>query len=199
MPEIHRAKNYEGLLALVAEATRTLRENLPLLARTQDNDSVMATHQTHDILADMEFLGRDLAAGLVDLEASPFDRRAHRVCFTDSDLILASDPDRRRSSGRRREDLTGTPEPAPIQERPLSEERTAFGFSGDLKSEEQHRAECPEYPQELLLTDESTSEDLFHEGVDMASFVGEAPDLLAGIDTSEPTYDDAPTVPILEA
>jgi len=80
-----RAKDYEGLLGLVREATKALAENLCLLHRSQDDDSLMAVDSTRTVLARLEFLGRDLGSGLVDLELAPFDRKAWALLFNDGE------------------------------------------------------------------------------------------------------------------
>jgi hypothetical protein len=104
-----RAKNFEGLLDLVSEASAALRQNHRLLSRTSDTESVIAAKQSHELGKSLEFLGRDLASGLVDLLEVPFDERAHRRVFDNSGLVLASEPERRLSTGRRAGDKKEVP------------------------------------------------------------------------------------------
>jgi hypothetical protein len=112
MSDVKRAKNFEGLLELLSEAAVTLRENHTLLRRTRDTESVMAATRSEDTAKNLEFLGRDIASGLVDLIEVPFDKSAHTLTFTNSGVLLASDPDRRVGGGRRAEDKDGEITPA---------------------------------------------------------------------------------------
>jgi hypothetical protein len=76
-----RAKDFEGMMRALFEALATLMEDLVLLRRSMDDDSVMAVERTEEIAARLEFLGRDLASGLVDLEQAPFDRKTWARLF----------------------------------------------------------------------------------------------------------------------
>lgn len=145
-----RAKDLNGLLTIVANATQALTRVVPILDRLPDTESQIQTQDLRAVREDLEMLGRDLAGGIVDLRELPFDEQAWKLNFNESPVQLASEPD---------------PEPEPWVE-PLR--RTPVRDS------------------------------LFDFESPPVADLGEAPDLLDGIDTSEPAYDDAPTVPILE-
>ncbi len=173
-----RAKNFEGLLAIVAEATQTLRENHRLLGRARDTDSVMAERRTAETLASVEFLGRDLASGIVDLEATPFDAQAHKQAFDGTAIRLADDPERRVNPGRRASDRVVPEVEREIAPPVVPPERAAFDFEGgELKSPAQHREECDEI--------------VAQPSVDIMSPDFEFPK------ADGPSVDETPTVPII--
>jgi hypothetical protein len=109
MSDIRRAKNFEGLLSLISEAEVALRENHVLLARTGDISSVMAAKRSHELSRSFEYLGRDIASGLVDLLEIPFDEKTYHHVFTNTGIVLESEPERRIGGGRRADDKEEVP------------------------------------------------------------------------------------------
>jgi len=88
-----RAKDFEGMIRTVYEALETLIENLALLRRSKDDDSLMSVERTDTIVSRLEFLGRDLASGLVDLEEAPFDRQTWASLFNTPEEVPSNLPD----------------------------------------------------------------------------------------------------------
>jgi len=88
-----RAKDFEGMIRALYEALATLIEDLALLRRSGDDDSIMAVERTEEIVARLEFLGRDLASGLVDLEQAPFDRKTWAAIFNSPEEVPSNLPD----------------------------------------------------------------------------------------------------------
>lgn len=147
---MQRAKDLNGLLTILANASRALNRAVPILSRLPDTESQIQSQDLNTVRTELEMAGRDLAGGIVDLRELPFDEHAWGLNFNESAVQLASEPD---------------PQPFP-HEVPVVERTQVRDELFDFDSQ----------PQDL----------------------GEAPDLLAGIDTDQPTQDDTPTVPILE-
>ncbi len=153
---MQRAKDLNGLLTILANATQALTRVVPILNRLPDTESQIQTQDLRSVREDLEMLGRDLAGGVVDLRELPFDEPAWKLNFNDAPIQLASEPDPKPQAGHE-----FWPDEVPLVRR-TPEREGLFDF------------------------DSPPVQDL-----------GEAPDLLQGIDTSQPAYDDAPTVPIL--
>ena len=81
------------MIRALYEALATLIEDLALLRRSRDDDSIMAVERTEEIVARLEFLGRDLASGLVDLEQAPFDRKTWAAIFNSPEEVPSNLPD----------------------------------------------------------------------------------------------------------
>jgi hypothetical protein len=152
---MQRAKDLNGLLTILAEATHALDRVVPILNRLPDTESQIQTQDLRVVREELEMLGRDLAGGVVDLRELHFDESAWKLNFNDSPLQLASEPDHKPDSAI---DLTD------------------------------------EYVEPLDRT--PVRDSLFDFDAPPVQDLGAAPDLLQGIDTNEPTYDDAPTVPL---
>jgi hypothetical protein len=62
----------------------------------------MAAKQSLENQGNLQNLGKDLRAGLVDLGSVTFDQKAHDLAFTRSGVVLADEPERRNEQGGRR-------------------------------------------------------------------------------------------------
>ena len=153
---MQRAKDLNGLLTILANATQALTRVVPILNRLPDTESQIQTQDLRSVREDLEMLGRDLTGGVVDLRELPFDEGAWKLNFNDSPLQLAGEPDPKPQAGHE-----FWPDEVPLVRR-TPEREGLFDF------------ESP--PVQDL---------------------GEAPYLQNWIYTSQPAYDDAPTVPIL--
>ena len=88
---MERAKDLNGLLTIIAAATRATGAASAMLSERNDTESQMqraALRQTRD---ELEFIGRDLAGGVIDLRELPFDERSWSLLFRCPVIPLASD------------------------------------------------------------------------------------------------------------
>lgn len=88
---MERAKDLNGLLTLIQAATRATGQATSVLADRLDTESQMqvaALRQTRD---ELEFIGRDLAGGVIDLRELHFDERSWTLLFREPVIPLAAE------------------------------------------------------------------------------------------------------------
>jgi hypothetical protein len=88
---MERAKDLNGLLTLLQEATQAVGSVIPVLAARPDTESQAQRARLLKIRDSLEFIGRDLVGGVIDLRELPFDEPTWSLLFKDAALQLASE------------------------------------------------------------------------------------------------------------
>lgn len=86
---MERAKDLNGLLTLLQEATQATGSACGVLADRLDTESQMQLRRLRETRDALEFAGRDLAGGVIDLRELPFDERAWSLLFSCPVIPLA--------------------------------------------------------------------------------------------------------------
>ena len=85
---MERAKDLNGLLTILREATHAVGQVIPVLDERQDTASRARLGEIRDSL---EYVGRDLAGGVIDLRELPFNERTWNLLFIEPVIPLASE------------------------------------------------------------------------------------------------------------
>ena len=88
---MERAKDLSGLLILIREATLATGSASSVLAYRQDTESQIQCASLRKIRDQLEFLGRDLAGGVIDLRELPFHEKAWTLLFGEPIIPLATE------------------------------------------------------------------------------------------------------------
>ena len=102
---MERAKDLNGLLTLLQTATQTVGSATRVLSERPDTESQVQFAELRKLRDELEFAGRDLAGGVIDLRELPFDEHAWTLLFSEPVIPLASEEPE--------------PEPVPYVEPPL--------------------------------------------------------------------------------
>lgn len=88
---MERAKDLNGLLTLLQRATRTVGSATRVLSERPDTESQVQFADLRKLRDELEFAGRDLAGGVIDLRELPFDERAWSLLFSCPVIPLATE------------------------------------------------------------------------------------------------------------
>ena len=88
---MERTKDLNGLLTLLQEATRIVGSTARVLSERNDTESQVQFADLRKLRDELEFAGRDLAGGVIDLRELPFDESAWSLLFKEERLQLASE------------------------------------------------------------------------------------------------------------
>lgn len=86
---MERAKDLSGLLILIREATLATGSASSVLASRQDTESQIQSASLRKTRDQLEFIGRDLAGGVIDLRELPFDEQSWTLLFGEPVIPLA--------------------------------------------------------------------------------------------------------------
>lgn len=114
---MERAKDLNGLLTLLQKATRVAGQATSVLAERLDTESQLQLVALREIRDELEFAGRDLAGGVIDLRELPFDEHSWTLLFNEPVIPLATEEVEER-------------EPAPEPSAPTEVQDDLFDFDG---------------------------------------------------------------------
>lgn len=86
---MERAIDLNGLLTILREATQAVGQVIPVLEARQDTESLFQRARLREIRDSLEYIGRDLAGGVIDLRELPFDERTWSLLFREPVIPLA--------------------------------------------------------------------------------------------------------------
>lgn len=114
---MERAKDLNGLLTLIQKATRIAGQATSVLSERLDTESQIQLADLREVRDELEFIGRDLAGGVIDLRELPFDEHSWTLLFNESVIPLASEAVEER-------------EPVHVPAPPTEVQDDLFDFSG---------------------------------------------------------------------
>lgn len=88
---MERAKDLNGFLTLLQQATHKVGQAAKVLSERQDTESQIQFATLSQLRDELEFAGRDLAGGVIDLREIAFDERAWSLLFSEPVIPLASE------------------------------------------------------------------------------------------------------------
>lgn len=115
---MERAKDLNGLLTLIRAATRATGQATAVLADRLDTESQMQVASLRQTRDELEFIGRDLAGGVIDLRELHFDEKAWTLLFNQPVIPLATEETETREAA-----------PAPVEPTALQDDLFDFESS----------------------------------------------------------------------